>query len=239
MTISRALVIIDLQEDFLPPNGSLAVKDGREIIGDVNELINLDKYKWKLVIASKDWHPKDHCSFASNNNVKEFSLVEFSQPGTKGAIKAKQVVWPDHCIQNEKGSEFGYEFREKFERLKEKYGNGRVKVVEKGYLKDREYYSCFNDVWNSHHTEMEAILDENEITDVYFVGIAYDYCVLHSSISCARLKKFHTYVLKDVCKSVAPENDKATDEKYLAHGVKIIGMRSEEVARIRDQLGTR
>ena len=65
--------------------------------------------------------------------------------------------------------------------------------VKKGYLEDREYYSCFQDCWGLHHTEILDLLKKDEITDVVFVGLAYDFCVLNSAIDCAKMGLIHLF----------------------------------------------
>ena len=84
-----ALVVVDLQEDFLPPDGSLAIKDGRSIVPDINKLLIDPKYKWSLVIATQDWHPANHISFASQHNVDPYTELTFKHP--KGRLIQLQM----------------------------------------------------------------------------------------------------------------------------------------------------
>ncbi|KAI3406602.2 PNC1 [Candida oxycetoniae] len=220
----RALVVIDLQEDFLPPNGSLAIQDGRTIVPAINELLcESELKKWDLVVASQDWHPANHTSFASQHAVSPFTELEFQNPET-GETKT-QVVWPDHCIQGTHGACFAPSFANKLEKVQ----NGAISkavVIKKGYLQDREYYSCFQDSWGLHHTEMKSVLETNKIDEAVFVGLAYDYCVMHSAIDCAK-SGFKTYVVKSLCKSVDPEKINDTDEMYRINGVIIVDSISE------------
>ncbi|ODV69022.1 Isochorismatase hydrolase [Hyphopichia burtonii NRRL Y-1933] len=225
MTRKTALVVVDLQEDFLPSQGSLAVAEGRSIIPLINDLLDTQKYKWNAIFATQDWHPANHCSFASQHGVEPFSELAFEHPtGEKdehGNIKTqKQVVWPDHCIQNSLGASIDPLFLGLFNQIDP---NIPRFVVRKGYLQDREYYSCFKDSWKLHKTEIEDQLKNLSITDVVFVGIAYDYCVLNSAIDCLA-SGFNTYVLKDYTKSVSPENINKTDLSYTEGGVKIISV---------------
>lgn len=218
-----ALVVVDLQEDFLPDNGSLAVGEGRSIVPLINELLNTEKYRWSAVIATQDWHPEDHCSFASQHNVSPYSEMEFKHPigerDTNGEIRTQmQVVWPDHCIQNSFGSKLDPQFEAAFNQLDP---NIPRTIVKKGYLKDREYYSCFQDCWKLHKTEMQDYLRNLGISDVVFVGIAYDFCVLNSALDCAK-SGFNTYVIRDCCKSVFPDKVLATEKIYATENVKII-----------------
>lgn len=223
MKYKLALIVVDLQEDFLPDDGPLAVTEGRSIIPLINQLLNTEIYRWSAMIATQDWHPKDHCSFASQHNVPPYSELEFKHPlgerDTNGGIKKQeQVVWPDHCIQNTVGSKIDLLFEAAFKLLDPDIPS---KIVKKGYLKDREYYSCFEDCWKVHKTEMEDCLRNLGITDVVFVGLAYDFCVLNSALDCAK-SGFNTYVIRDCCKSVFPEKESATDKLYATGNVKII-----------------
>lgn len=219
-----ALIIVDLQEDFLPPDGSLAVQNAREIIPIINQLTDKSIYHWSVVIASKDWHPKNHCSFASNNpGSKPFDVLKFHNPENP-EITMDQVVWPDHCIQNEKGSEFPEEFQTE---------NRVDQLVLKGYLSDREYYSAFADAWSLHHTELNDILQNQGITDVIVCGLAYDYCVMNTCIDAAK-NGYKTYVLKDVSKAVDPSKiDTDVLAQYTKGGVEIIGLDSKVMKRVK------
>ncbi|ODV97095.1 hypothetical protein PACTADRAFT_84336 [Pachysolen tannophilus NRRL Y-2460] len=232
---NAALIIVDLQEDFLPPNGSLAVTDGRSIIPKIAKLLEL---KWDLVVTTQDWHPKTHTSFASNHkDVKPFQELTFKHPLNEidpktGEIKImKQVVWPDHCIQNSFGSEIAKEFKIPLHKLEEN-GNCKTVNVKKGYIEDREYYSCFQDSWGLHKTELNDYLKENKITDVFLVGIAYDFCVLHSAKDASALG-YNTFVISDCSKSVYPNDITKTDEIYTSSNVKIIDSSSKELANLK------
>lgn len=218
-----ALIIVDLQEDFLPPAGSLAVQNAREIIPIINKLTDKSVYHWSVVIASKDWHPKNHCSFASNNpGSKAFDVLTFHHP-EKPEITMDQVVWPDHCIQNEKGAEFPVEFKTE---------NRLDQLVLKGYLPDREYYSAFSDAWSLHHTELNDILLRQGITDVIVCGLAYDFCVMNTCIDAVK-NGYKTYVLKDASKAVDPTKiDSDILAKYTDGGVEIIGLESSVMKKV-------
>ncbi|KAI5959927.1 PNC1 [Candida pseudojiufengensis] len=212
--VNRALLVIDLQEDFLPPNGSLAITNGRSIVNPITQLIQEPLVQnWSLVVATQDWHPINHTSFASQHNVKPFTELEFKHPETK-EIK-KQFVWPDHCVQETFGATIENTFLEVYEKLKIPKA-----IVKKGYLQDREYYSCFQDSWGLHHTEIEKLLKDNKIDEVVVVGLAYDYCVLNSAIDSA--KSFKTIVVKNLSESVSPESDSKTDEIYKKNGVILV-----------------
>ncbi|KAF6008224.1 hypothetical protein HII13_004008 [Brettanomyces bruxellensis] len=228
-----ALMIIDLQEDFLPPNGSLAVDHGRDIIPKILELLDLSKYGWKAVIGTKDWHPEGHISFASTHNQKPYTTKTFRSPDKESEQERLETLWPDHCIQDSFGAAFPEEFAIVFNKMVQDQPVPTA-LVKKGYLKDREYYSCFMDVWKIHHTECEKFLKDHDITDVYVVGLAYDYCVLNSSIDAADLG-FNTYVVKDLSKAVAPESNIDTEKSYQEHNIHLITSDSPELKKVEAQ----
>ncbi|KAG7897324.1 hypothetical protein KL935_005280 [Ogataea polymorpha] len=223
---NSALIIVDIQEDFLPPTGALAVPHGREVIDLILQLLDLNKYNWKTIIATLDWHPSDHTSFAKNHGQEPYTTKKFKHPHN-GTIK-EQVLWPVHCVQHSKGAELAKEFKPVLEDLLQKQ-QVPTYTVKKGYLQDREYYSCFQDTWGLHHTECEKILRENGITHVFTVGLAYDYCVLNSSIDAADLG-FQTFVLKDCSRAVDPSANDKTESVYREHGVKIINLQDAALA---------
>lgn len=224
MTKKIALVVIDLQNDFLPSEGSLAVPQGRDIIPKAINLLHLNKYKWATIIATQDWHPSKHCSFASTHNVQSFTQLKFEHPlGKKDSITGEietqlQTVWPDHCVQNTNGSSIDPLFMAELNQISDTIP---IRVVKKGYLQDREYYSCFKDTWKLHKTEMEDYLKNESITDVIFMGLAYDFCVLNSAIDCLN-SGFKTYVLKLYCRSVYPDRVQETDNAFRDASVQII-----------------
>lgn len=224
MSSKTALLIIDLQEDFLPPNGSLAVANGREIIQPIIELLTSKKYKWDAIIATKDWHTPDHISFAKTHSQEPYSTKVLSSPNGSGETKV-HTLWPVHCVQNTPGSQFPKEFNDVFEEL---LSSKKVpaKLVLKGYLQDREYYSCFEDVWGLHKTECAQYLKDHNITDVVAVGIAYDFCVMNSCIDSVK-NGFTTYVVKDLTRAVFPDKDDETTANYEKHNVKVITSTSE------------
>lgn len=208
----RALVIIDLQEDFLPPNGALAVPGGREVVPLINDL--LQSYEWSAVIATQDWHPQEHTSFASQHNLPPFTQLEFSHPlgeldpATGNAKSQTNTVWPDHCVENTKGSSLEPAFKSLFDKI-----DLPKTIIQKGYLSDREYYSCFQDTWGIDHTGIEKYLHDHNITEVVMVGLAYDFCVLNSAVDAVKAG-FKTTVLKDYCRSVYVDKLEETEGKY-------------------------
>lgn len=213
-----ALVIVDVQEDFLPPHGSLAVSGGREIIPGIASLIS--EPRWACVAASLDWHPENHSLFASHHQMAPFSHLRFTHPAgatdSSGAVLSQELtLWPVHCVQDTPGAQL--------EPLVEKaVGHVQVpsRLILKGTLPDREYYLAFGDIWSLHKTDLEHFLRLRGVSAVVFVGIAYDYCVFNSARDCASLG-FDTYVLKDLCRAVDALLDEATDARYRDAGVTV------------------
>ncbi|GEQ71421.1 hypothetical protein JCM33374_g5104 [Metschnikowia sp. JCM 33374] len=221
--VKAALVVVDLQEDFLPPHGSLAVEDGRTVVPGIVDLLDLERFPWKFVAATQDWHPKNHISFASQHGVEPFAKVELSHPlnekDTSGNVQIRKfTAWPDHCIQDTPGANLAGVFDEAFHELQDKVLTATPK---KGYLQDREYYSCLSDCWKTHHTELEGLLREAGVTHVVLVGIAYDFCVLNSALDFVQCG-FSTSVISGLSRPVYPEKKAETDQLYTEGGVKII-----------------
>ncbi|SCV00065.1 LANO_0F05028g1_1 [Lachancea nothofagi CBS 11611] len=195
--MGKALIVVDLQFDFLPPNGSLAVPTGDQIVSPIAELIKDER--WSVVIATQDWHPKDHVSFAANHNLPDFSEFEYTSPAKPYGTQ-KATLWPVHCVQGTQGAELAPEMATAFEKLECDHH-----VVQKGFLADREYYSAFNDIWNDHHTQLDAMLQKHGINDVFVVGLALDYCVKSTAISAANLG-YRTTILQNYTRPIASDH---------------------------------
>ncbi|MBA2369810.1 MAG: bifunctional nicotinamidase/pyrazinamidase [Candidatus Protochlamydia sp.] len=175
----KALLLVDIQNDFLP-GGSLAVEQGNEIIPLVNEMV---RYPFDLIIATKDWHPADHLSFASNHGKKAGQHIQL--------VGKDQILWPDHCVQQTKGSDFapGWDH------------TNIDKVIYKGTNVAIDSYSTFFD--NSHlkSTGLEDYLREKGIKDLYIAGLATDYCIKYSVLDAIQLG-FNAHVILDACRGV-------------------------------------
>eukprot|EP00456_Euglypha_rotunda_P074522 TRINITY_DN682_c0_g1_i12.p1 TRINITY_DN682_c0_g1~~TRINITY_DN682_c0_g1_i12.p1 ORF type:complete len:409 (-),score=65.32 TRINITY_DN682_c0_g1_i12:23-1249(-) len=166
-----ALLIIDVQYDFCPTDGALAVPHGLTIIPVINKLRR--RVPWALIALSQDWHPENHISFFVNNKdnpeAKLFEVLRLPDG-------REQMMWPAHCIQNEKGAEFHHEL----------HVNHTDKIVKKGTRHDVDSYSAFYD--NDHKTksELSDILKKAGITDVVITGLAYDYCVAYTALDAVK-----------------------------------------------------
>lgn len=173
----KALIIVDIQNDFLP-GGSLAVKDGNKIFPVLNQLEEKD---FDLIVATKDWHPSNHGSFASQHGKKVGSVVDL--------FGRSQILWPDHCVQGSQGADFGRNFR-------------RIdKIIHKGIDPKIDSYSTFFDNGHLLSTGLEEYLRKEGIEEVYFAGLTTDYCVKYSALDAIKLG-FQVFVIEDGCKAV-------------------------------------
>ncbi|KAJ7810281.1 Isochorismatase-like protein [Mycena olivaceomarginata] len=197
MASKAALVIVDLQEDFCPPNGSLAVSGGRDIVPIINGLLRSPLFDLK--VATKDWHPEDHISFAANhpepNNRPFESFATVINP-YNSADRYETRLWPVHCVQGTLGAELVPDLDiEKVD-----------KIVEKGQDQRVEMYSAFADPFEDPcvaRSELGGYLKENGVGNVYVVGLAMDYCVKATAEDAVK-EGFDTYIIEDATKAVDP-----------------------------------
>lgn len=197
----QALIIVDFQNDFLP-SGSLPVPEGDTILPVINKLID----KFPLVVATQDWHPQDHGSFASNHPGKQIGDTVIL-----GGIS--QILWPDHCVQNTKGAEFVSGLHT--EKIAEIFRSGTDKHVDS--------YSGFLDNAKKHSTGLDQYLKERGVDEVFIVGLATDYCVKFTALDAIDLG-FKAFLIKDASKGVnlqAGDVDKSLEEMQ-TKGVSII-----------------
>ena len=177
--MKRALIMVDVQNDFMP-GGALPTQRGDEVVPVMNRL----QPQFDLVIASQDWHPRDHGSFASNHPGR--------QPGDLVDLHGlEQILWPDHCVQHSRGAEFHPDL-----------DRSRIdKIVQKGTDARIDSYSTFFDNGRRKSTGLEDYLREHGVTDLYLGGLATDYCVLWSARDAVDLG-FRTHVIRDACRGV-------------------------------------
>jgi nicotinamidase/pyrazinamidase len=184
------------------PGGSLSVLGSDEIIPLINHILPV----FDLVIAVRDWHSPDHVSFVENH------------PGHKvGEVinlnRITQILWAAHCIAGTKGAEFSPEL-----------DTARVrKIINKGVDPGIDSYSCFWDNEHLRETELNAYLQKQEVTDVYFAGIAIEYCVKYSVID-AISYGYKTNVIIDACRGIELNKDDIDNavKEMAERGVRII-----------------
>lgn len=203
----KALLIVDMQNDFMP-KGTLAVPDGDQVVPITNQLMN----EYDVVVATQDWHPRDHCSFASNHKggkVGNVIQIDYKEGG--GTLD--QVLWPDHCIQDTKGAELHPDLnRQKIDA-----------VVRKGTNPKIDAYSAFYDNGRLRATTLADYLRDRGVDEVHVAGLATDYCVKATAIDAVK-EGFATAVITDATRGVNVKKgdvDKALKEMERA-GVKLI-----------------
>jgi nicotinamidase-related amidase len=203
-------------------NGSLAVPNGRAIIPTVNHLLSLP---FALRIATKDWHPTDHISFAPNHPNAQpytsfFTVINPSNPTEKYETR----LWPVHCVQHTPGAE-----------LIPELDKGKIdRVVAKGLDARVEMYSAFYDPLKSPRVSdsgLSAVLKGEEVTDVYVVGLAADYCVQFTAVDAAA-EGFRTVIVEEGTKAVDQEGWEKVKKDIEGKGVRIVGMDGEEVRKV-------
>ncbi len=175
----KALIITDIQNDFLP-GGALAVAGGDQIIPLANELQGV----FPLVVATQDWHPADHGSFAANHPGR----TVYEQIELNGL---PQTLWPVHCVQNTRGAELAASLRR--ERI--------AKVFVKGTDAGIDSYSALFDNGHRKSTGLGEWLKAQGVTEVFVCGLTTDYCVKFTALDAARMG-FQTHVIEDACRGV-------------------------------------
>ncbi len=190
--MKRALVLVDIQHDFLP-GGPLAVPDGDAILPFVVDLVR-SGHDYDLLVVTQDWHPPGHGSFASTHaGAEPFTLGELAgQP---------QMLWPDHCVAVTRGAGLAEEIEELL--TKEAAAGRRIHRVKKGMDRNVDSYSAFFDNARRHDTGLRTILLDQNIKEVDIVGLALDYCVKYTALDAASLG-FQTRVLLQGSRPVDP-----------------------------------
>jgi nicotinamidase/pyrazinamidase len=193
-----ALILVDLQHDFMP-GGALGVPDGNQVVPVANRVQPL----FGLIVATQDWHPPDHGSFAAQHSGrKPGDVIELGgQP---------QILWPVHCMQNTPGAALVAELDTR-----------RVaRIFYKGTDPTIDSYSAFFDNGHRRSTGLSEYLRQQGVTDVYLAGLATDYCVKYSALDARRLG-FRTFVILDGCRGV---NLRANDSAAALEEMKSAGV---------------
>ena len=202
---AKALVVVDVQPDFLP-GGALAVADGDAILAPLARLMRAKRFP--LVVATQDWHPPGHVSFAS------------SHPGRKPYDRIdvhgrEQVLWPDHCVQGTPGAELAPSLP----------WESVSAVIRKGTDPAVDSYSGFRNNWDARGerppTGLAGYLREREIGEVFVCGLARDYCVRWTAED-ARDLGFETTIIWDLTRSVDPSGDDALREECVRLGIRLV-----------------
>jgi nicotinamidase/pyrazinamidase len=197
----KALILVDLQNDFCP-GGALAVPGGDEVIGVVNRLLD----RFELVVATQDWHPADHGSFAA--------MYAGKNPGDVVELDGlEQVLWPVHCVEDTPGAA-----------LHAALNTGVVqRTFRKGTDPRVDSYSGFFDNGHRRATGLGDYLKERAAGDVYVCGLATDYCVKFTALDAVRLE-FRTHLIEDACRGVdlRPGDVRRAVEQMRTGGVDVL-----------------
>lgn len=175
----KALVIVDVQNDFCP-GGALAVPDGDQVIQPINSLIP----HFDCVVQTQDWHPQDHLSFASNHEDKDpFETVKMKY--------GEQVLWPDHCVQATSGAEFHPDLNTTPSQL----------IIRKGFRKKIDSYSAFFENDQETVTGLHGYLQERGVKELVVTGLATDFCVKWTVLDALKLG-YNVTLLEDAVRGI-------------------------------------
>jgi nicotinamidase/pyrazinamidase len=176
---SSVLLVIDVQNCFLP-GGSLAVKDGDQVIPVINRIAR----GFANVVTTQDWHTPGHISFASSHpGKKPFDVIDLPY--------GKQVLWPDHCVQGTAGAALSKDLKIPQAEL----------VLRKGFHKNVDSYSAFMEADGKTTTGLADYLNARGLRRVFVAGLATDFCVAWTALD-ARKAGFETYVIEDACRGI-------------------------------------
>jgi nicotinamidase/pyrazinamidase len=176
---TSALLVIDVQNCFLP-GGSLAVKDGEQVIPVINRIAK----GFANVVMTQDWHTAGHISFASSHDGKKpFETVDLAY--------GKQVLWPDHCVQGTDSALLSKDLSIPQAGL----------VIRKGFHKDVDSYSAFTEADGKTTTGLAAYLKARNLERLFVAGLATDFCVAWTALD-ARKAGLETYVVEDACRGI-------------------------------------
>lgn len=175
----KALILVDIQIDFLP-GGALAVPNGDDVVPVANRLMP----RYNVVVATQDWHPADHLSFASQH-------AGYSIGDVKTVRGLDQVLWPDHCVQGTHGARFPTELNE----------DGIHQIIRKGTDRTIDSYSGFFDNGHRKATGLAEFLRGEGVRTVDVMGLATDYCVKFTALDAVTLG-FQTFLLVDGSRGV-------------------------------------
>ena len=174
----KALLIIDVQNDFCP-GGSLAVREGDQIVSGINRLMP----QFDLVVASQDWHPENHGSFAVNHEKTPGEVIELNG--------LTQILWPKHCVQGSAGAEFHADLNT--DEIDAVFTKGENPLIDS--------YSAFYDNGHLNKTGLDDYLKSKQVTELFLCGLATDYCVKFTALDAAGLG-YKTSLLLDLCRGV-------------------------------------
>ena len=191
----KALIIVDVQNDFLP-GGALEVAQGDEIISIINNI----QSKYDVVVATQDWHPAHHKSFAAQHPANNlFDVIDLNG--------LEQTLWPNHCVQGTPGSEFS-----------NLLDQNRIEgVFRKGLDPEVDSYSGFYDNGHRRNTGLHGYLQDRGITEVHVCGLAGDFCVYFTAMDALSLG-YKTSIVSKGTKAISKEGYMAKKENFMQKG---------------------
>jgi nicotinamidase/pyrazinamidase len=201
---SDALIVVDIQNDFLP-GGALPVAEGDRIITPVNQLMEKFNDHGGRVILTQDWHPPDHLSFASQHKEKNpFDPIE-------GVAGIGPVLWPDHCIRETAGADFSSQL---------KTGKAHL-IIRKGISRFVDSYSAFTENDQKTDTGLAGYLENAGLKRIFLCGLALDYCVAWSAMDGMK-KGFQTFVVPELCKGIAADSVRKAEKDMEGMGIRFL-----------------
>ena len=195
----KTLIIVDIQNDFLS-GGSLAVPGGNEVIPVINQI----QKDFGLVVATQDWHPQDHKSFAAEHpGKKEFETIDLNG--------LQQVLWPVHCVQ----ASFGAELHKDLD------STNIEAIFRKGMDTEIDSYSGFFDNGRRRNTGLSGYLKDRQVSEVFVCGLAADFCVYFTANDALDLG-FRATIIESAVQPIDPENWKKLKEDFKEKGGEIL-----------------
>ncbi len=195
----KALILVDIQNDFVP-GGALPVPRGDEILPVVNRLVGA----FDLVVATQDWHPQNHGSFASNHPGKKvYDVIKLNG--------LQQILWPDHCVQGSNGADF----------VPGLNTNAVEAIFRKGTDPQIDSYSAFFDNGKKKSTGLDAYLRGRKVDEVYVVGLAGEFCVFYTIMDAVALG-FKTVLIEDGTRPLDQANFEKAKAEMVQKGVRIV-----------------
>ena len=193
----RCLLIIDVQNDFMT-NGSLEVPHATKIIPFINSI----QSQFTLVVATQDWHPAGHKSFASNNNVAPFSTIQLQGQ--------QQTAWPDHCVKGSFGAQLHSELN----------CDAIAAIFRKGMDKNVDSYSAFFDNNHTNSTGLAGYLHDRAVSELHICGLCSDICVYYSLLDAVKLG-FNCIFVEYASTPLNPQDMPEIKQNLIQKGVRL------------------
>ena len=206
ITSHDALVVVDMQIDFCP-GGALPVPDGDAVVHVIQRIAP----RFDHVLLTQDWHPPEHCSFASTYpGLEPFDVLPW---------EPEQRVWPDHCVQGTRGAEFHPSLHLPHAEL----------ILRKGFRKNIDSYSAFFENDRTTATGLTAYCRERGFERLFFAGLAYDFCVGYSALD-ARSTGFSSVVVRNACRAIDVDGSvEAVETEFARQNVLLVEAAGQEL----------